>query len=49
MVEEIRKEELTLEELEAQQIELLPPREEMQNIAVSQAGDDNIALVFQYA
>jgi hypothetical protein len=33
-MEEIRKEELTREELEAQRIELLPDREEMQNIAV---------------
>jgi hypothetical protein len=35
-VEEIRKEELTLEELEAQKIELLPDREEMQ-VATSTA------------
>ncbi len=43
-MEEIRKE-LTLEELEAQKIELLPDREEMQNLAISQAGDGNVVVI----
>jgi hypothetical protein len=49
-MEEIRKTEgMSLEELEAQSVDLLPPREEMQLLSTGDATAINVAFVNQEA